>query len=858
MLINWKKLLFFIFCLGCGSVWAIQTNSLEIELKDINGDFVVNALITIKTIDNKIIETTQAKNKLTHISNLAEGNYIVEITAENFKPYLREIEIKNGTKRILIVLKIADIVENVTIGKTAREKRLSNPLGGNLTQEEIQSLPETSEEIEDELRRRYGDNLVIRVDGKEGKAPNKSRIASIKVVLSSYDAQNHELGFVYVDITTKIGNQSWSGQATFLFNDESLNSRNPLSENRLPKQDKEVLFSLFGPLKSNESIIFLEFVRNNKTGKENIIAVLPEGNIDNQVITSYKQTGFRGGLFQNLENGHIIRATYDFTHKNNENLGVGNFNLPEQAYSINSTNHQFRLSESGYLSNRYFNEFHFEYNYGRNETTPESLESAIIVSDAFTSGGAGNENRNNYQKLSFSDNLLFGVGKNALKIGGLVEFEKFSQTSRENENGTFIFPSLNDFQANTPSLFTQISGERNIDFWQTQISGFIQNDYAVKPGLNIGMGLRYEWQNQLTDNNNFSPRLSFTWSPYKSGKLTFRGGAGVFYNWLETNTSASVFSQDITQPSEIVVINPDFFNPLSGGTGQTLPQSFRKFADDLKNPYVIHTSLGANFSLNRNFSLSANYVYQKGVHQFRSRNVNAPLEGTRPNPNLGNIIQVESSGFFVRNKLEVFLNTRFLKRISVNVRYNLEKTTSDSDGIFQLPSDNYNLRNDISYSNNDRRHGIYSDINWFIGNSMNLNLRYSILSPLPYSIFTGFDNNGDTHFNDRPFRVFRNSERGTWQNYLDTGFSWMYSFHDLKEKRAGREAGGQSQSDITRGSRRTAKNKKFSLRFFISAKNLLNQTNFTTFSGVQTSPFFRQPIAVRDSRRIDAGVSFRF
>ncbi len=52
--------------------------------------------------------------------------------------------------------------------------------------------------------------------------------------------------------------------------------------------------------------------------------------------------------------------------------------------------------------------------------------------------------------------------------------------------------------------------------------------------------------------------------------------------------------------------------------------------------------------------------------------------------------------------------------------------------------------------------------------------------------------------------------------------------------------------------------KRLRTEFYIQATNLLNNTNLTGFSGVQTSPFFGQATAALPGRRIETGMRFSF
>ena len=131
-----------------------------------------------------------------------------------------------------------------------------------------------------------------------------------------------------------------------------------------------------------------------------------------------------------------------------------------------------------------------------------------------------------------------------------------------NKNGTFIFSDLADFNLEKPSIFTQNSVSKKVCLSQFQFGLFIQDDLRIRKNLSLSFGLRYEVQSNLKDHNNFSPRIGFTWSPLKTGKLTFRGGSGIFYHWLETNNLSTILSNDFSQPGETIIINPSFPNPI--------------------------------------------------------------------------------------------------------------------------------------------------------------------------------------------------------------------------------------------------------------------------------------------------------
>jgi hypothetical protein len=585
---------------------------------------------------------------------------------------------------------------------------------------------------------------------------------------------------------------------------------------------------------------------------------LPNQEVVTSEVSRINVSDYWIDVTQNLKNNHIAKISYLFNLNKSKNLGIGGFSLSESGYSSVGKYHQIRISESGYIGNRFLNDFRFEFTRENSKTTPKTNGSSVIVLDSFTKGGSGNRNENNNITFSIADSLLFGIKQHALKIGGWVKFEKRDEISEQNINGTFVFSSLTNFQANRPSIYTESPIARKVNISQFQLAGFVQDDWRIRKDLNLSFGLRYEWQNNLKDKNNFSPRFGFSWSPTKKGNLTFRGGVGVFYNWLETYHLITIESQSIEQPSEINISNPSFPNPFVFGAGQVLPQSYWERSENLKNPYTLHSSIGFENRLPKNLFLRVNYTFQKGIHQFRTRNINAPLFGIRPNSSLGNINQFESSAFFVKNSLKIGLSGNLFKNVSFNVDYTLLKKVSDSDEVFGLPSDNYDLKKDISIATDEQRHRAYISINWTLKKTFQIAAIFTANSPLPYTITTGNDENGDSIFNDRPFGILRNSQRGVWNNQTDLAFSWLFSFINRKNKSTGTTAVTISSSEANTIFGATDETKRFSAKMFLRVENVFNQTNYKTFSGVQTSPFFRQPISVINPRNINIGIRLNF
>ncbi|HLM58836.1 MAG TPA: TonB-dependent receptor [Pyrinomonadaceae bacterium] len=847
----------------CETVSAFQATSLRVSVFDQASAQIPGAAVSLKRGSRVVAEVKPADAQPAVFSRLEPGQYLLEVRAAGFRAYAGEVNVKAGANEASVVLEVDGIEENIEVRPGTLDQVLDpreGALTNFLTREQIDALPDDPKEMERALRQIAGENAVIRVDGfTGGQLPPKSQISSIKIIRSTFDAEFHEAGFPLVDIITKAGGSRWGGALAFRFNDESLNARQAFAAARRPSQLRSFDGFVNGPVIRNKTSLTAFAFGNSSYDTRTIVAALPGGPLNEtaQRTSDFLYTSIK--VVHNLSKTHSLNAAFNHNRNRAGNLGVGGFNLPSRAYDSEISTSQGRLSVSGYVGDNFLHEFRLQFTDEAAGRTPLSGEPAVVVLDAFSGGGAGVDGDQRRRSLWVSENLLFGVGRHALKVGGLIEHDRLRLETAENANGTFTFSSLDDYVQNRPATFTQRQTPRRIDFSQTRVGVFLQDDIRLHKTVSLSLGVRYERQSDLEDGNNFSPRLGFVWAPERRGRLTFRGGVGVFYTWLNPSDLGTILSQDESQGGETIVVNPGFINPALVGAADSLPQSFWTLAPDIKSPYLIPAMLGVETRVGRNLTLRALYNFQRGVRQFRSRDVNAPLPGAgRPDPTRGRITQTESSGFFVRNSLNVSASGNLAKRVSFTVDYTLAKAVSDAEGIFSLPLNSYDLSLDRSVSNADQRHRFYAFSNWNIRRGLNFSTIFKVGSPLPYTLTTGRDDNGDAIFNDRPSGVGRNSLRGDWQKQVDVSLGWTVFFGSRKNPASGPQTIILTGSEASAGGFELDPTKKFALKFYASAANILNQTNLRNFVGVQTSPFFGRAISADSPRQIEAGVRLNF
>ncbi len=819
-----------------------QTESvLTAEVTDQNGAQISKVSARLRNADGVVLKQINDFAPPLFFRDLAPGEYSLEISSEGFKTQVQKIKVNRKNIRITFRLGIKEIVEEVKI----KEERAT--IGGALiddfTQEEIDNLPDDPREIEKELRRRYGDDIVIRVDGFEGASvPQKDRIASIRVIKSSFDAEFHAIGKTIVDIRTKAGAKSFFASVSLNYNNSRFNARNSFSDRKLPTQD----FSSFGlfifpAIKEKLNFGFDYFVLDSKRTRTINTSQSVSDSSDNEAISSTKSFSPTVRATYNVNETHTLNLHYEHRRNKHSNIGIGGLNLKERAYSRSGTSHRLRISEYGLIGEKNANQFRMQVFKDANSSRSELDAPAINVNGAFRGGGAGIDNDFKSSGLEIADNFLFDYGKHHLKIGGLFEFSSLRIRSRNNLNGRFVFANLEDYKNGEPYSFSLRRRPISVRSDQLQFGLFLQDDLRLNRQFQISAGVRYEWQNNLADHNNFSPRFAVSWAPREDGKIVLKSGVGVFYHWLENRDSLTLLGRNENAENYFIIYEPSY--PYSVGdelpTNLAPPSIYRKHSE-LKTPYTFFTQTGIRLRLSESVKFNAEYSFNRAFNMFRSRDVNAPFNRVRPDQNFTRITQVESTGNLVRHVLKTSVQGT-LAGASYSLNYVLSKSESDFDGIFALPTDSHNTGRDWGPTSFDRRHKIGGDFGFDIWKKISGNLGFELHSPEPYSLLTGVDDNGDGVLNDRPEGVGKNSLRGSWFRNVDLRLSRSFQ---IRERSTGKKSvfGLMGQRMLVS----------------VSIRNLLNSTNPQGYIGIQNSPLFGKPIYAYRARSIRFGITYSF
>ena len=841
--------------------------NLKVAVVDPQGASVPKARVTVKTDGGEKSAETDERGEAT-FARVAPGAAIVTVEAAGFEPRAVEgFSLSPGANRTEVRLEVASVREDVSVAPDARERSL-DPRGSAfsnvLTEEQIAALPDDPDEFEAAVNQLAGPGANIRVNGfRGGRLPPKSQIREMRFRRNPFAAENHERGFMSVDIFTKPGAGDWHGAAGFGFRDESLNARQAFAPFRGPEQFRRFDFSASGPLWKNRTSLFLAADGNSAYDSKTIVAALPSGRLDDLILRPSRRLNMSARVEHAFNKLHAVRAEYQRNASRQDNLGVGDYDLPDRAYTLDQTEHVLRLSENGTFRRRYLNELRLQARWQGRDTAAAADSPALLVSGAFNSGGASTRGTRDAREIEISDDLDFATESHAMRAGLRFESGRYRGDERSNPFGTYTFASLDAYRLGRPTTYSQRTGDPTISFSQYQVGWYWQDDWRARKNLMLSYGVRQELQTNLRDRSNFAPRLGLAWTPTKSGDITVRAGAGIFYDWFGSGDFEQTLRVNGVRQRDLVVRDPVFGDPFGGGAGLVLPPGKVQVAPDLRMPAVYASSVGVDYRFTKQLRLGADYRFERGLHLLRGRTVHAPVAGVgRPDSSLGNVTQIESSASSTSHRLMLHLMPAMIKSgFFWSAMYMYARTLTDTAGALSLPADNFDLRGEWGPAPGDTRHYASGMINRRLYRGLSLGLTFNASSATPYNVTTGFDDNGDTVSNDRPAGVRRNSARGAGRWDVGTRLSYGFGFGGQRKEgagvggpvmvRIGGDGGGVSGLP-------GASNQKFRVDLYAQVFNVFNHTNLVGFSGVRTSPFYGRATAALPGRRVETGLRFSF
>jgi hypothetical protein len=562
-------------------------------------------------------------------------------------------------------------------------------------------------------------------------------------------------GAMFIDIMTGPGLGSFRGSTDFTFRDDALNAKNPFTPVKGDESLRQYGASISGPIKQNQSSYSLSVNGARDYTTTNLLAATPTGTIADAIRQPSDRYSINARLDTAINKDHSLRSSFARNSSNRSNLGVGGFSLQSMAYRQESSDNTLRFSENGAVGKRGFSESRFQLRWADSNSVSSVEAPTIRVNDAFTTGGAQQSGGDHRVEFEAATDFDYVQGAHSWRTGVLLEGGRYRSNVSSNYLGTFTFASMADYLIGKPTTYTRRTGDPNITYSNFQAGVYLQDDWRVSKSALLSLGLRYEAQNILKDQRNFSPRATLSWTPFKDGKTTLRAGFGYFNDWVGASTYEQTLRVDGFRQRELNVPFPTYPDP--GNSGITPATNRYLLAPGLTLPENLSANLGIDRQISDSFRINASYTYRYGTHVLRGSNLNTPVNGVRPDANFANEIEVLNDAQQRVHSLNVGANIIQLnwKRTIFFVNYTYTKAESNGTGPFSLPANGNDLSTE--WGPISPKHRLQGSLNMAPMQDVSFSLNFRQQSGTPYNITTGRDNNGDGVFNDRPAGVSRNS-----------------------------------------------------------------------------------------------------
>ena len=857
-----------------------QPGRLIVTVNDTTGGSLPTATVTVAGLEaaNKAVKINPlqtATNGVVTFTDLPPGRYAVVAEFTGFETSSpREVRVRAGDNRLTIVLALARLKDEVVVGRdqqVAGSDRAAT-FGSMLTREQIDQLSDDPAIARQQLEDLAGPLATILVDSFEGgQLPNKSQIRSIRISRDQFAAESHSAGGIRIEIVTQPGQGNIRGQARTNFYTSKMDGSHPLVNRAPPSQNVNSGMNLSGGLLKDRMSFNLSWSgSNNYTSPVQIAS--GSSNTNTRVLpvkTRNTSESYNGGIDWAVTKNQTARISVSRYNSVSRNAGLGAYDAPERGYTSENPEWYVQAGHTGPVGRRMmlYNRFYYD---AYSSIASSAVEApTYIVPDDVNRGGAQRRGRTDTKAWYLSSDLDYVRGRHSLRSGIELQHTGFDSDSETNYLGTYYFESPAAFEAGQPRSYTKRIGDPNIRYSNTQFSLYFQDDVRLSKSLTMTPGVRYEIQTHTNDFNNVMPRFGVTWAP-GAGRTTYRASLGMFYDWLGTGIYQQTLQFDGFRMQEVNIADPSFPDP--GPLGPATPVQRYLLADDIVLPRTARASLGLSRTINPMVSVSAVYAYTRGIGLFVGENLNAPVDGIRPDSQFANVIQAISGGRSQVHTLDssVTLNLAGLgtnpttgpfwqwrRGLRLSGSYTLGRQRNNTDGAFSVPATD--LAFEWGPSTQDVRHRGSISFGTAAIRGLSASMGLSGSTGRPLTIRTGSDDNGDLIFNDRPAGVGRNSVRVPGQWTSSASFGYAFSFGRRQVASGGgvsiTQAAGGALSVNVAGSQPVP---RYRLNLSVNMQNLFNRPTYSGYSGVITSPTFLQPTSASGVRRTNINLNLTF
>jgi hypothetical protein len=626
-------------------------------------------------------------------------------------------------------------------------------------------------------------------------------VQEFKLYVSEYPADFGLSMGGLLTVATKSGTNAFHGEVFEYWRNEALNHDNEfqqaaetLQHTGNPFNRNQFGADLGGPILKDRTHFYLAYERTQTNASYTIFTTQPQfyGSAQGTFTQPSYDQMITARLDHQISNNHSVFLRYGQEWNRLTYQGCGG-SSERNCYDGLIPRHSIVAGDTWSPTPTLVSEFHFQYaissyllgppgSVWRDASTLASSPSAtanLQIGYVFPSFSYGYGYQEDGVEKRWEGNEVLSLvkGDHTLRFGFDINYVPFIDATASNVQGTYTFGADQTFNPFSPASIASLKNPilftasippvaTSVPTWE--LGFFVSDEWRVKHGLTINIGLRYDRElgsfnenlnlssypktipflgdpSKRGDNNNFGPRVGISWDPFNKGKDVFHGAYGLYYNNIQTLLNFSE-NRDLATCS-ITVRNPVYLNPFNGLSASsfcsTAPPNVTVLAPDYVNPYSHQFMLGYSHQFSSNLVLKVNGEYQHSMRDYRTVDLNYPnAAGVRPLTAWGQILQHQSTAQAKYKALFVELDKRFSRRFQTTISYTLG---SARDNNPQAAIVNYSQPS-LSWGpgNIDRRNSLVAAGSINLPLKITLGAIWTIRSSLPFSAYESVTNSDGT------------------------------------------------------------------------------------------------------------------
>jgi len=828
-------------------------------VRDPTGALIPGATVEITRTGGTVIgSTTTDDSGRFQMAQPTGGDYDLIVVRTGFSPLDQALHLtRTPLAPLTLTLNLADVTTSVNVDA---EKDIdvaapeNNKDAATVSADDMKTLPVFDGDIvatlstflDTGIAGEGGTTLIV--DGVEASSLGiaESAIDRVSINEDPYSAEYHQPGRGQVEIITKSAANHFHGSASFTYRNSALNGTNYFATTKPSEQRNLYEGYLTGPIKPLRNTAFLfSMSRKERDVYTQVLATtLPTVMPTQNVYTPTRTTELSMKVSRQYNDHHSGYVLYKFHDDGAVNDGVGGLVQQTAGYSDNDFDQHLTYHDDLTISANILNQLDLHYERDYQSVINNSEAQQTIVEGVGTFGSAQLDAVYTENNPTINDMVTWTVGKQVpqtLKFGiQLPNMGRRIWEDRTNRQGTYTYANAAAYPS-TPSSFSIQQGQSRFQTLFAQPSGFFLDEMQLGKRFTVTPGVRYDFQNTLSNTKNgVEPRLSIAYMVDKKHALVVRTGSGIYIRRVGVNIGQQLARYENAAERNLLITDGPCLVPTT--CTPTLlaeqPPSLFQYQPELQSPVQAYFGLSVERQITKNSTLTVGYNGYRGWHALRSVDVNAPLPPftsyARPNPNFGQVLQLQSQGYQKTDGMSVSYRGRVGNVVSGFLQYTLQHSDANTTFSTFMPQNQYKPNDEWSRSDYDQRQRLGLFATLYPDKPITVGAGFYNNTPLPYTITTGTDDYKTGVFNARPAGVPRNSLNGG-------------DFQDL-----------QLRVGYTRKLHPRWKDDESALAFSVSSFNTLNRVNFETYNGVQGSPSFMQPTSASDPRRLQLQVSYSF